>query len=845
MRGPIANFSSLQSSHFGCVISAGVPAEPVGAIASGPRSRTTPAEIASPSPGHSTGRAAPPAATLATLFAIVIVIVTAIVPASATASPLPFEASVPLGHPTTVHVVAGEADTHVRATAGRRVAEASVPVPLDDASVEALETTTGPVAIVRGTGGGRAYAWVLVERAGAPAIAWSGRTDLHGDPGERTADVLELRDRTGDGRPDVVVGLQREGFRGCDGEPLLLDPSSLDRAGAIRPVTLGRIAGTPVDLVAATQSPGPTAPPIAGVLRMTAETSALGVDDAGSLRAPTSLTDGSPATAWVEGRGAAGEGEMVVARVDAPRALRALALVRATGEGIVAPRSVLVAGGDALYRVELPASFDRVWVALPAPASWTCMAVVLEHGPSDEAGLHVGLGEIEAYTELDYGGGIASLVETLVAEGADAERTADWLARAGSPALEALSASWERLSALGHRRAVRIAAAHAGDPVALALLGRASLDESDEVRADAIAVLVRGREAGARTLAEAASAPQGEAAAEALAGLHAAWDVRPLLDALARPEGPSRPALRHAIGAGLAQDDAGTAEALASFRSGAPVAALAALALAVSETRPDLARDVIAQARPTAEGFEDRWRLVSAAAHATASAENDAWLASVATDAPEWMLRDAALSALGLRSAPAIAHGLGDESPRVRRTTVAILAHDESATSRLLERATRDPWPLVRVAALEALAGRPEELDTLHGRLADRSPMVRERAIQILTERRDASAWALLAPIFADDDEWPRVTAAALDYASALCVADATPQIEAVVGRGIREGAWAPHVDVAVQALRVAMRLGGEARATAETLARRTTSEAFGPLLEGQGLLPACPAPLP
>ena len=51
-------------------------------------------------------------------------------------------------------------------------------------------------------------------------------------------------------------------------------------------------------------------------------------------------------------------------------------------------------------------------------------------------------------------------------------------------------------------------------------------------------------------------------------------------------------------------------------------------------------------------------------------------------------------------------------------------------------------------------------------------------------------------------------------------------------------------LDGPVQALRVAMRLGGEARATAETLARRTTSEAFGPLLEGQGLLPACPAPL-
>ncbi len=825
---PIANFSSLQCSPFGDAIAAPRAhdprrAEPLGDGHSGRRA------------ARGLASAAPLAITLALLL----------VAAPAKAEPLPLRASVRLGHPTIVHVVAGEADTHVRAEAGRRVAEASVPIALDEASVETVDASTGPAAVVRGSGGGRQYVWVVIERAGAPAIVWSGRTDLHGDPGERTAEVLDLTDRTGDGRPDVVVGTMREGFRGCDGQLLLLAPASLDRTGTLRPVTLARPGGAAIELAASSTSPGPSAPPLAGVLRMSVETSALGVDDALSLRAPAALVDGDAATAWVEGRGGAGEGETVVGRVDSPRAIRSIALVRATGEGVVPPRAVLLAGDGALYRVTLPEAFERAWITLPAPASWTCLSLAVDQGPGDDAALHVGIGEIEVYTELDFGGGIATLIEALVSEGADAERTADWLARAGAPALEALGASWDRLSALGHRRAVRVAAAHPAEAAALSLLERAALADDTDVRADAIAVLVRAGAPGASVLVAAASAAEGEPAASALGARpttsrRCSWRS-------AAPEESGTAGVSGARPAGaLARDDHAAADAaVEAFRGQASPGALAALALGAAEARPELARDLIAQARASATEFEDRWRLVSAARHATASTENDAWLAEVATGASEWMLRDAAITALALRSPEALAQGLADPSPRVRRSAVATIAQDPAATPRLVDRATHDPWPLVRVAALEALAGRSEELEVLRGRLTDRSPMVRERAIQILTERRDAQTWALLAPIFADDDEWPRVTAAALDHASALCVPDATPQIEAVMGRGLREGAWAPHVDVAVQALRVALRLGGESAETARILAARATSDAFAPLLEGQGTLPACPAPLP
>ncbi len=712
---------------------------------------------------------------------------------------------------------------------------------LDSATAERLDTTVGPVIIVRGTGGGRAYAWLVVERAGAPTMAWSGRTDLHGDPGERVADAIETTDRTGDGLPDIVVGERREGVSACGSAPALLFPSTLDATGALRPVTISRVGADRIEVTASTTSPGPTPPPMPGSLRMMGATSALGVTDAAALEAPRALTDGNPATGWVEGRGGAGSGELVVARVDAPRPVRVIALARSTAEGVVAPRSVFVVGdsGPALH-VTLPETFDRAWITLPEPRAWSCLAIVIERGPSEDAALHVGLGEVEAYTDLDFGVGIASLVESLVAEGSDAEHTADWLARAGGGAIDALIAAWDRLSALGHRRAVRVAAANTRLESALRLLSLAALDDDADVRSDAFGVLTRAGAPGTAALVALAASDRGEEAAGVLALSHDSFELTPLLAAL-EGSGADRPRLRAAIGARLARDPSGEAS-IGPWAQAASTSAIAALALGVAEARPDLARDLVARAAPRATEFVDRYRLLLAAAHATPSAENDAWLAEVAIhgELQLWMLRERAIDALALRSGAAITSGLADENPRVRAITVTTLAADPASTPRLIERATHDSWPLVRVAALEALAHRDEEIATLRGRLADRSPMVRERAIQLLTERADRETWPLLAPIFADDDEWPRVTAAALELASALCVPDATDAITRVMQRGTREGAWAPHVDVAVEALRIADRLGGPAAEAARTIATRSANEAFAPVLQGQGALPSC-----
>src|SRR5690606_1704697 len=109
--------------------------------------------------------------------------------------------------------------------------------PLLDAEVEAVALARGAsVAVVRGRDETGRVAVLVAMRGGRPEVVWTGRLDPHGDPGERTADVLSLEDRTGDGAVDVVVAQTREGVGLCGQPPALLHPRALDPAsGELRP----------------------------------------------------------------------------------------------------------------------------------------------------------------------------------------------------------------------------------------------------------------------------------------------------------------------------------------------------------------------------------------------------------------------------------------------------------------------------------------------------------------------------------------------------------------------------------------------------------------------------------
>jgi hypothetical protein len=757
--------------------------------------------------------------------------------AAAQPAPLPFRSAVRAGgRAATVALEADAEGTRVRLEAGADRAELILPGPVTEAEVAGFEASAGPVVVVRAAGeAGARWAVVYAWPRGHARSVWSGRLDLRGDAGERSADALELIDRTGDGRPDVVVGVVREGLGRC-GAPALLAPRALTSAGELRAVELRR--GLPESVAAreaGSVSPGPSGEPLVRALRFSAATSTAGESDPRFGAPPRALTDGDPGTVWAEGRPGGGDGELVVGRWESATPVRALRL--RAGPGVRLPRALSLVLGSHEERVTVPAGAADAWVLFEAPIEAACVALVIDEG--DPGGV-TGFGEVSAYTEPDFGRGLEALVDELVAEGPRGDDVAGWLGRLGEPACAALDASWERLGQLGRLRALRVAAAVRSD-VGTALLARGAADPAAEVRA---AALERLAARGAFDVVASLASGSGEAAEEAawtLALADAPQLTRPdaLLDAL--DAGASRPGLRAAAARIAARDETG----LEAFFAEASPRALAAMALGLAEERlgvreRDARRALLARvatrAAPSASEFEDRFRLARAARALPGSAL-DGWLSEQVRSAGEWMQRDAALEALGARvTVEVLAHALADPYPRVRARALAIagVRGDRAA----IEAGTRDRWPTVRLAALLALG----EADAARAALDDGVALVRVGAIELLTRLAERGAREAVEARLTDREEWPEVVRAGLSYVEALCLEASGPALAAVVRRGAREGAWAPDVDAALAALAVALRLGGEAAALAEEAARSAGASVahFEPVLSRRDGFPPC-----
>lgn len=724
---------------------------------------------------------------------------------SVAAQALPVRAPVRLAaHAGTVSVEADGSETLIRATFGADHPEVRLPGVATGATVEVVDATSGPVLVVRTSApdGAAVVAWAR----GHARLVWSGRLGLHGDAGERTADVLDLTDRTGDGRPDVVVGLSREGLGRCDGGVALLAPRALTSTGELRSVELRRGLGAEAPARAATPTtPGPTGEPLLRALRFAGATSTAGESEPLLAAPPRALTDGDATTAWAEGRPGGGDGELLAGRWESDVPIRALRL--RSGGGVALPRAITLHLGAHAERVTVPDGATDAWIPFEPAIEASCVSIVIDEGA---AGGTTGFSEISAYTEPDFGRGIDALVDELVAEGPHGDDVATWLGRVGAPACAALDAAWDRLGTLGRLRAMRVAGA-VRDAAGAALLGRGAADEATEVREEALRLLVsRGAlDVVAERAIDAGAA--GDDAARALARVERPRLTSPGTVLAALEAGADRPALRLAA-ARVASTDAAALEAF----SGASPTALAALALGLTddglgargrEERGALALRSIEAASAGASAFVDRYRL-ALAARGLASDAVDAWLAAQVTSAEEWMQRDAALEALGTRaSAEVLAHALADGYPRVRVRAVSLAgARDDRAA---VTAALADPWPTVRLAAVIALG----DAETARAALDDRVALVRVGAIEVLTRLGDRTARGVIEARLTDRDEWPEVLRASLSYVEALCLVESGPAVASVVRRGAREDAWAPDVEVALAALAVALRLGGEAEA--------------------------------
>jgi len=737
-----------------------------------------------------------------------------------------------------VEVSVDDGETHIRVEVGRSHAEATVRGAASGASVESSVTSGGRVVVVRGSGGGGPAA-VFALVGSTVRMVWSGRLELHGDPGERWADALQIEDRTGDGVPDLIVGVVREGLGACGEGPALLSPRALASTGALRSVEIARpvtIEGPELDAVpteAGTE-------PLLRALRFTGASSAAGTTDPWMASGPRALTDGDPATVWGEGRPGDGSGELLVGRWDSRQPLHALRF--RSGPGVAMPTRIAILTGGVARMVRLPAGAEDVTVRFDPPTTASCLTLLIDHGAERRA--VTGFGEISGYTTFDGEAGVSAMVEQLVAESDDAPDLAGWLARLGEPACVALDAAWDRLGRSGRIWALRVGGASRGE-AGLGLLARGGGDESGEVREIALQLLTQHDAFDELAILAMGAGPGADEAALAFASTSGAIITPPTPLFQSLETGADREALRLAAARALL----GAAEGASAFVEGAGSRAAAAMSVALvddrlgantRDARHDLAARLIVRAGPGATDFIDRYRFVVAAAHLGAEVRSDAliaFLADQASSADEWMLRDAALAALGASlDADLLTHALADPYPRVRIRAVELAAVLEQRTA--LETALRDPWPQVRLSALEGIHDEAHALSAL----SDDVALVRVSAIELLTSLDARSAWPSIEERFTDRDEWPEVTRAALSFVQRLCVRDAGAALSQIIRRGAREGAWAPDVELAIDALGVAFRLGGEAAEQARGAASSggASVAAFEPVLSREASFERC-----
>ena len=400
----------------------------------------------------------------------------------------------------------------------------------------------------------------------------------------------------------------------------------------------------------------------------------------------------------------------------------------------------------------------------------------------------------------------------------------------GERAAKQIHATWPTISLLGQKRVigalVRLGREH---DAAIDVLIEAARSDDEDLRDRAFEALRQSEARGRRALVELLVDPElGDRAASLLARAEPAFAIRPLLDAMARPAGPNRPALRASLGTAVQRFGGDANGALREWlASSPPVSAVASASVALIGLEAQRAplTAFIEYAAPRSTDFPSAWRLLQSAGAAGPSVTIDRWVRSQLDEPKAWMLRQSAVNAISARGHRENARAsLADPYPRVRASAATALSGDHQS---VLERATlarRDVWPMVRAAAVSSLRTEGEALAVVVASVDDSMSEVRAAAIEVLSASSRDEGWDRIHRRLRARDEWPSVTKAAIEYVVAHCRTDAAEALFALVMRAAPSNARTEDLNNAARAIEALRALGSpEAVATIEAL--RTTRD--------------------
>ncbi len=619
--------------------------------------------------------------------------------------------------------------------------------------------------------------------SGEPKLIFSGFTGFTaGEDGTRRGQRVEISppDAASGGARRIVVGDVQEDLSLC-GRSALLAPQLLSSTDLkLHPAKVQRLSVEERErarqVTAVRVTDGAPASSF-GVLRAVAATSAVGN--------PGALTDGNPETTWAENRGGSGRGEFVLLHAPPELPVSGLDFVirpaQAKIEHGVAPRVFWLAGNRELVEVTMPEDAwkfpgARYRVKLEPALQGDCLALVTESAYDESPKAQVTFAELGAQSEFD-ASTIPSLVAALAGGGERAQAAQAVLRVAGQPGFDAVALAYDSLDEGGRRLALDLldlASCETSLPTYLKAFS--GLNQAHGIHArDHIR---RCGKAAAPYLAEAAKRAQGTLQINLLGELvlaDAAQCVDLIVSLLDVESRSRRSALRVAlaraslIAAAKPRVLAALEQPNASER--VTIDVLRALGSRIGEFQPAAGAALARLSQPSAS-FRTRFLLLQPSAELATTDTNvrTAYGAALSSD-PDPRFRAQALASL---KNPAefptqVSAALNDPDLRVREAAVRAGAALPNARPALEQRLAKDPWPLVRMAAADALAATSGSDAALGAAIEDESPHVRAHVLIALGAQRSKANLETIRARVSDEDEYPMVRSAAVAALASLC----------------------------------------------------------------------------